>query len=97
MQLYENILLYFTYNIGNKSLSLYFQVAGLSRRIERIQELSKSLENKKGKLFPVKCDVTKLEEVQKSFKWVKDNVGPVQILINNAGLVKLGTVIGKYL
>lgn len=41
---------------------------------------------KKGKLYPYKADITKEEEVLGLFKWVKENLGPVHILINNAGV-----------
>ncbi|XP_021929710.1 farnesol dehydrogenase-like [Zootermopsis nevadensis] len=60
------------------------KVVGLARRQERIQELSKSLKSAKGKLYAVKCDVSKESDVQGAFKWVKDNLGGVDILVNNA-------------
>lgn len=62
-----------------------FQVVGLARRKERIDELSKKLENKSGKLYSVKTDITKEEDILNAFQWVKNNLGPVHILINNAG------------
>ncbi|KAJ8943722.1 hypothetical protein NQ318_012489, partial [Aromia moschata] len=31
-------------------------------------------------------DVTKEESILRAFKWVKENVGPVSILVNNAGV-----------
>lgn len=63
--------------------------------MERVQELTKALQNKSGKLHGLQCDITKQEDIEKCFKWIKDHVGPVQILVNNAGLVKTGTLIGK--
>jgi len=55
-------------------------------RFTLFQELSKSLESATGKLFAVKCDVSKESDVVSAFKWVKDNLGGVDILINNAAV-----------
>ncbi|PNF26478.1 Farnesol dehydrogenase [Cryptotermes secundus] len=63
------------------------KVAGLARRVERVEELSKSLSSAKGKLHAVKCDVSKEEDVQAAFKWVKANLGGVDILVNNAAVL----------
>ncbi|PNF26476.1 Farnesol dehydrogenase [Cryptotermes secundus] len=62
------------------------KVAGLARRVERVEELAKSLKSAKGKLHAVKCDVTKESDVQAAFKWVKANLGGVDILVNNAAV-----------
>ncbi|XP_023714644.1 farnesol dehydrogenase-like [Cryptotermes secundus] len=62
------------------------KVAGLARRVERVEELSKSLKSAKGKLHAVKCDVSNESDVQAAFKWVKANLGGVDILVNNAAV-----------
>ena len=59
------------------------------------QELSKSLQSETGKLYPVKCDVTKNSDIETAFKWVKDNLGGVDILVNNAGVAVRSPLIGK--
>ncbi|KAJ3660775.1 hypothetical protein Zmor_005206 [Zophobas morio] len=64
------------------------QVVGLARRSERVEDLAKQLEGKKGKLHAVKTDISKEEDILKAFKWVSDNLGPVHILINNAGIIQ---------
>jgi len=69
------------------------QVVGLARRSERVEELSKKLAGKKGKLHAIKADLTKEEDILKAFKWVADNLGPVHILVNNAGLSQLNGLI----
>ncbi|KAL3271511.1 hypothetical protein HHI36_021991 [Cryptolaemus montrouzieri] len=46
------------------------------------------MEEAPGKLYGIKCDITKEEDIIKSFKWITDNMGPVHILINNAGLIR---------
>ncbi|XP_068911858.1 farnesol dehydrogenase-like [Tenebrio molitor] len=64
------------------------KVAGLARRIDRLQELANSLADTPGQLYPLRCDITNEEAILKSFKWIGENVGPVHILINNAGLTR---------
>ncbi|KAJ3660793.1 hypothetical protein Zmor_005224 [Zophobas morio] len=64
------------------------QVAGFARRSERVEELAKKLSGKKGKVHAVKVDISKEEDILKGFKWVTDNLGPVSILINNAGVIQ---------
>lgn len=39
-----------------------------------------------GKFVAHGCDISKEVEVIRAFEWIKENVGPVQILINNAGI-----------
>jgi NADP+-dependent farnesol dehydrogenase len=59
------------------------------------QELSKSLQSETGKLYAIKCDVTKDSDIEMAFKWVKDNLGGVDILVNNAGVAIVTPLIGK--
>jgi NAD(P)-dependent dehydrogenase (short-subunit alcohol dehydrogenase family) len=66
-------------------------------RFMLFQELSKSLESASGKLFAVKCDVSNESDVQAAFKWVKDNLGGVDILINNAARGVLTSLTSKVL
>jgi NAD(P)-dependent dehydrogenase (short-subunit alcohol dehydrogenase family) len=59
------------------------------------QELSKSLQSERGKLYAVKCNVTKDSDIETAFKWVKDNLGGVDILVNNAAVALNTSLIGK--
>lgn len=61
-------------------------VAGLARRSERIEEIAQELKNEKGKLHAFKCDLTKDEEILATFKKITETLGPISILVNNAGL-----------
>ncbi|KAJ8929475.1 hypothetical protein NQ314_017855 [Rhamnusium bicolor] len=61
------------------------KVAAFARRKERLEELTDKLSDKNGKLYPVKVDITKEEDILNGFKWVKENLGPIHILVNNAG------------
>lgn len=48
-----------------------------------------------GKFHAVKCDVTKENEVNDIFDWIKESLGRVDIMINNAGAFKQTSLIGK--
>jgi NAD(P)-dependent dehydrogenase (short-subunit alcohol dehydrogenase family) len=61
------------------------------------QELSRSLESESGKLFAVKCDVSNESDVLAAFKWIKDNLGGVDILINNAAVATETSLTGRWL
>ncbi|GJQ80406.1 hypothetical protein Trydic_g12265 [Trypoxylus dichotomus] len=58
-------------------------VVGLARRKAKIEELGKDYE---GKLFAIETDITKTEDIIKAFKWTEEHVGPVYVLVNNAGI-----------
>jgi hypothetical protein len=60
------------------------------------QELSKSLQSATGKLYAVKCDISNESEVLAAFKGVKDNLGGVDILINNAGVLTDTSLTGEW-
>ncbi|KAJ3651878.1 hypothetical protein Zmor_017884 [Zophobas morio] len=70
------------------------QVVGLARRKERIDELSQKLLRCKGKLHSYKCDMTIESDIIAAFKWIKDTLGPVSVLVNNAGVSQPNTLIG---
>jgi NADP+-dependent farnesol dehydrogenase len=69
-------------------------VVGLARRVERVEETAKKLQGKKGKLHAVKADISKEEDILKAFKWTSDNLGPVHILVNNAGIIQETNLVG---
>ncbi|XP_054269805.1 dehydrogenase/reductase SDR family member 11-like isoform X1 [Macrosteles quadrilineatus] len=62
-------------------------VARRDTRIQvRMQELVDELKDSSGKLYPVKADVTKEEDVTAAFRWIERNVGGVDVLVNNADI-----------
>lgn len=63
-------------------------VAGLARRVDKIKELASSLESAPGQLHAVECDVSKEESVLAAFSWIQENLGSVDVLVNNAGISK---------
>ena len=60
----------------------------LARRIEKLEELKKELENEKIKVLPIKCDVTNTDEINNAAKIAEEEFGKVDILINCAGSSK---------
>lgn len=73
------------------------KVVGLARRVEKIEELKKKLGNVKGELIPLKGDVSKEDDINKTFKWIKDKFGAIHVLVNNAGITRIGGYLGKLL
>ncbi|KAJ9585017.1 hypothetical protein L9F63_020627, partial [Diploptera punctata] len=83
--------------IAEELVKLGLQVVGIARRVERVVELATKLKSEKGKLHPLKCDVSLENDVREAFEWIKTNLGGVDILINNAGVAKYSNLIdGPY-
>ncbi|XP_049855928.1 farnesol dehydrogenase-like [Schistocerca gregaria] len=59
-------------------------VVGMARRVEKVKELA--LKDAPGKLHAIAGDVSDEASILDAFKWVKDNLGGVDVLINNAGV-----------
>ncbi len=60
-------------------------VAVAGRRVDRLEELAEHLKNADGKVLPVPLDVTDTEALFASVEKVEQELGPIQILVNNAG------------
>jgi NADP-dependent 3-hydroxy acid dehydrogenase YdfG len=63
-------------------------VAG-ARRIERLEELKKSVESQGGEIIIQKLDVTKLDDCNNFAKIVIERYGNIDVLVNNAGIMPL--------
>jgi len=61
-------------------------VIGLARRLERVEGLIKELGSTKGKAYAYKCDVSDPQSVTDAFKWIENQFGVVNVLVNNAGI-----------
>ncbi|KAB7498683.1 Dehydrogenase/reductase SDR family member 11 [Armadillidium nasatum] len=62
------------------------KVVGAARGVEHVQALSDSLKGSNGSLTPIKCDLTKEDDIRNMFATIKKHFGGVDICINNAGL-----------
>ncbi|XP_047371395.1 farnesol dehydrogenase-like [Vespa velutina] len=65
------------------------KVVAIARRFNKLEELKRRVEEQKlpGKIYPMKCDVSKEEEILNVFKWIKEELGEVNVLINNAAVI----------
>lgn len=65
-------------------------VIGLARRKELVEELISKVQETEtaGALHAFKCDVSKEEDILVAFNWIIEQFGGVDVLINNAGVMK---------
>lgn len=69
-------------------------VVGFARRSENIEELSKQLSAEKGKLYAIKGDVAKEDDIKSAFAWIEENLkSPVHVLVNNAAYGSTDTLL----
>ena len=71
------------------------KVVGVGRRVQKIRDLATKLKSQKGALYPMECDVRKEEDILKVFRWTEEELGGVDILINNAGILVAEPIIGE--
>ncbi|CAG9800077.1 unnamed protein product [Chironomus riparius] len=69
-------------------------VVALARRMDRLEKLKEQLKNEKGKLIPIKCDVSDKASIDAAFEQIEKEVGTVQILVNNAGIAHFKMIFG---
>lgn len=69
-------------------------VVALARRIDRMEELSRSVpQGAKGELHLRRCDVSKEDEVKSTFDWINATFGGIDVLVNNAGILRTTNLI----
>lgn len=65
---------------------IILQVVGVARREERLQALACDLQNQQGKFHIYTADISKEDEIITAVKWITQHIGPINILVNNAGV-----------
>ncbi len=65
------------------------KVAAVARRIDRLTVLKEEIEAAGGECLPVICDVSDEQQVVAAVKQIIDHFGRIDILINNAGAIKV--------
>ncbi|EFA05423.1 farnesol dehydrogenase [Tribolium castaneum] len=61
-------------------------VVGLARRVDVIEAKAEQLQDKKGQLYALKTDMRSENDIVNAFQWIQENLGPVHILVNSAGV-----------
>lgn len=67
-------------------------VALLARRVEKLNDVKKKIEENGHKVIVVQCDVTDEESVKTAIEKVIETFGHIDILLNNAGVAVRGGV-----
>lgn len=60
----------------------------MARRVEKLEKIAAELEALGSKVYPIRCDVTNVEDVNNAAKIVEEKLGRVDVLINCAGSAK---------
>ena len=63
------------------------KVALAARRVDRLAELAGEIEAAGGTSLPIACDVTKQQDIAAAITAAEERLGPLSILVNNAGIV----------
>jgi NADP-dependent 3-hydroxy acid dehydrogenase YdfG len=71
-----------------------YAVALAARREDRINELAQEISSSGGKALAVPTDVGDASSAQVLIERTKDELGSVDVLVNNAGVMLLGPIIG---
>ncbi|XP_050723080.1 dehydrogenase/reductase SDR family member 11-like [Eriocheir sinensis] len=72
-------------SVARRLVAEGMKVVGAARSIDKLQALADELKGQRGKFIPIKCDITKDEEVLAMFAKIKVDLGGVDVCINNAG------------
>jgi NADP-dependent 3-hydroxy acid dehydrogenase YdfG len=70
------------------------KVALAARRKDRLEELAKRISADGGSALPIECDVSDEEQARGFLERAHDELGGLDLLVNNAGLMLLGPVEG---
>ena len=63
------------------------KVALAARRADRLAQLARTIEARGGQCLPLACDVTKQDSISAAIAAAEAQLGPLSILVNNAGVV----------
>ncbi|HEX3538158.1 MAG TPA: glucose 1-dehydrogenase [Stellaceae bacterium] len=63
------------------------KVALAARRIDRLDALARRIETAGGVCLPIACDVTKQADIAAAIGAAEEQLGPLSVLVNNAGVV----------
>ncbi|XP_063876868.1 dehydrogenase/reductase SDR family member 11-like [Scylla paramamosain] len=73
-------------SVARRLVAEGMRVVGAARSVDRVQALADELKGQPGSLLPIKCDLTKDDQVLAMFARIKRELGGVDVCINNAGM-----------
>ncbi|KAG0722049.1 Dehydrogenase/reductase SDR family member 11 [Chionoecetes opilio] len=73
-------------SVARRLVAEGMRVVGAARSVERVQALADELKGQPGTLIPIKCDITKDDQVVSMFARIKRELGGVDVCVNNAGI-----------
>jgi NAD(P)-dependent dehydrogenase (short-subunit alcohol dehydrogenase family) len=68
------------------------RVAICARDADELRRAREDLERRRGKVLAATCDVTARDDVLHFVTSVEDELGPIDVLVNNAGVIQAGPV-----
>lgn len=68
------------------------KVVAVARRLEKLKALASQLKGSKGEVHPLECDLRKEEAILRVFEWTEKQLGGVDVLVNNAGVIEPGWI-----
>jgi NAD(P)-dependent dehydrogenase (short-subunit alcohol dehydrogenase family) len=66
------------------------RVAICARDEQELQTASEDLQNRGAEVAAIKCDVTKMPEVENMVSRIRERFGKIDVLVNNAGTIQVG-------
>ena len=83
-------------NIAESLVRSGIKVVGLARRLELLEDSARRWSKLRGSFYPIKCDVSKEDDILNSFEKIEHSIGKISILINNAAVLVPERIIGNY-
>jgi NAD(P)-dependent dehydrogenase (short-subunit alcohol dehydrogenase family) len=62
------------------------RVALAARRVDRLTSLAGEISSAGGEAFPIALDVSQVEAIDPAFGMIEQQLGPIAVLVNNAGV-----------
>ena len=61
-----------------------------ARRVPQLEEVAEKIRSAGGEVLPVRCDVSKVEDVEQMVQETVKAYGKIDVLVNNAGVLEAG-------